>query len=269
MKFRTRVKLLFKKTINYGKKNYCPVCDSNIKKFDSLRNYLNGKFVKPVLVNGVQHFADDYETLSIDTFFCPVCGAQDKARLYALYLNSQIKKMYKGSKLKLVHFAPEGGLGDLLRNNDYINYRSADLFRSDVDDKADLTNLSNYSQDSFDIFICSHILEHIPNDKLAISELYRILKKNGIGIIMVPILLSLNNTYEDMSIIKEEDRLIHFGQEDHVRIYEKSDFILRLKNAGFNVNMFGVSNFGEDSFKKIGLNGTSVLYIVEKLNDNK
>lgn len=266
MKIRSRVKLTINKVINFGTKNYCPVCDSNLRKFDSLRNYLNGKFVKPVLVNGVKHFADDYETLSIDTFFCPVCGAQDKARLYAMYLNSKVRKMYNGTKLKLVHFAPEGGLGELLRNNHYIKYRSADLYRTDVDDKADLTNLSNYSQESFDIFICSHILEHIPDDKLAISELYRVLKKNGIGIVMVPILLSLNNTFEDKSIIDEKDRLIHFGQEDHVRIYEKNDFILRLENVGFNVKLLGVSFFGEDLFKKIGLNFSSVLYIVEKLN---
>jgi predicted SAM-dependent methyltransferase len=264
MKIRSRVKLIINKLLNIGINNYCPVCDSGIRKFDSLRNYMNGKFVQPVLVNGVQHFADNYETLSIDTFFCPVCGAQDKARLYATYLNQQIKKMYNGTNLKLVHFAPEGGLGDLLKQNKRLNYRSADLFRTDVDDKADLTNLSNYDNDSFDIFICSHILEHIDYDKLAMQELHRILKKNGFGIIMVPILLSLNNTYENSKIITEEERLIHFGQEDHVRIYEKNDFLHRLKNVGFKIKQLDRDYFGLETFKKLGLNSSSVLYILEK-----
>lgn len=264
MTIRRKIKLTINKIINFGTNNYCPVCDSNLRKFDSLRNHMNGKFVQPVLINGVEHYADDYETLSIDTFFCPVCGAQDKARLYATYLNSQVEKMYKGTDLNLVHFAPEGGLGELLRNNQNLNYRSADLFRDDVDDRADLTNLFIYNSESFDIFICSHILEHINSDKIAMKELYRILSNNGFGIIMVPILLSLKNTYEDSNIITEEDRLIHFGQEDHVRIYEKNDFIQRLENVGFKVNQLGIDFFGEKTFKKLGLNSSSVLYILEK-----
>jgi SAM-dependent methyltransferase len=279
MNFKTKLSLLlpnvFKKVLlnsyyEYKSNKYrgdifqCSVCNSKINKFISLDSIRDGKFMLELEAFGELHSVDNYETLNLLNFLCPVCGAQDKARLYALYFKHYFQNKVSNKKLKLIHFAPEGGLSNLLKWNKNIEYRSADLFRNDVDDNVDLTNMSIYGNSVIDIFICSHILEHIIRDDLAISELYRILKAGGWGIIMVPILLSLNSTWEDNSKITEKDREKYFGQDDHVRVYEKHNFINRLEKHGFIVEQLGIDYFGSDQFSKFGIDERSILYIVTK-----
>ena len=257
--------LYFIKSYKYrGDKFKCSVCNSNIKEFTPLNSICNGKFTSDLFAFGELHSVDKYETLNVSNFLCPVCGAQDKARLYALYFKYYFKQNGSKNKIKLIHFAPEGGLSTLFRANNKINYRSADLNRDDVDDLVDIRKMSLYSDSEFDVLICSHILEHIIEDNMAISELYRILKPGGWGIIMVPILLSLKATWEDATITSEEDRERYFGQNDHVRVYEKNDFINRLKNYGFSVEQLGIDFFGFSQFSKFGINNNSILYIVKK-----
>ena len=73
-----------------GGKYYCPVCEYDVKKYNSLRPFLNWKFVNSININGTIHYPENYETFNIDSFFCPICSAQDKARLYAYYINKFI-----------------------------------------------------------------------------------------------------------------------------------------------------------------------------------
>jgi hypothetical protein len=243
-------------------KYYCAVCNSRVNRFISLKNFSNGKFVRDLNVSGVMHPVLNYETLSIDSFFCPICGAQDKARLYAHYFG--LKKSTFSNE-KLLHFAPESGFGQHLNYRYNFRYFSADLYRDDVDLKVDITKMSDFSAEAWDIIICSHLLEHIENDDLALSEIYRVLKIGGFAIIMVPILLSINSTYEDSSITTEEGRFEHFGLEDHLRIYSKSDFTNKLLYAGFKVESLDINFFGEKIFNKLGLSKTSILYVVRKI----
>ena len=49
-----------------------------------------------------------------------------------------------------------------------------------------------FPNNSFDLIICNHVLEHVLRDDLAISEIYRVLKKNGMAFLMVPV----DNTLE-------------------------------------------------------------------------
>lgn len=247
-----------------GSTYYCPVCDKKINSFISLKDVGSGKFMENIDIEGVSHSVYEYETLNVENFICPICGASDKARLYALFVKEKFKKSKVEERLKLVHFAPEMGLQQFLRWDRRISYRSADLEREGVDDQVDLANMSIYSDLSLDAFICSHILEHIEDDQKAISELYRVLKSGGWGVIMVPILLTIKNTYEDLTKKTPEERLKHFGLEDHVRVYAKQDFIDRLITAGFHVLQLGVEHFGVDVFERCGLLKTSVLYVVEK-----
>jgi hypothetical protein len=247
-----------------GSKYYCPVCKYQLNSFTSLSSLCNGKFVADVNINGEMHKVDGYETFNVENFICPVCSAQDKARLYAIYLNKKLCESESHERIKLVHFAPEAGLHQFLKWDQRINYRSADLLREEVDDRVDITNMLIYPDESLDAFICSHILEHIPDDKRALSELYRTLKVGGWGIIMAPILLTIEHTYDDSEKVTEEERLLHFGLEDHIRIYSKNDFIDLLAGSGFIVRQLGQNYFGKDIFHKIGLSDTSILYVVEK-----
>jgi predicted SAM-dependent methyltransferase len=167
-------------------------------------------------------------------------------------------------KLKLIDFAPHDSLRNYLKKDDFIEYRCADLFMDDVDDKVDLTDMSIYESNTIDMFICSHILEHIKDDVKAMRELYRILKVGGWGIVMVPILLSLNDDFEEDRFQSDDEKWKYFMQDDHVRMYSKTGFLEKLRSVGFNIKELGESYFGKDSFYKHGIQSRSVLYVVEK-----
>ena len=112
-----------------------------------------------------------------------------------------------------------------------LDYTTADLISPWADIKFDVHDIP-YDENSFDVIICNHVLEHVLNDKLAISELFRVLKKGGTLIAQVPLDLNLKATFEDPSIIDKAERKKVFGQYDHVRIYGKDYFDL-LDSAGF------------------------------------
>jgi ubiquinone/menaquinone biosynthesis C-methylase UbiE len=87
------------------------------------------------------------------------------------------------------------------------------------------------------LVICSHVLEHVPDDIQALSEIYRVLKKGGVAILMAPINLGLEKSFEaekDKHYTVSE-RWKYFGQDDHERLYSKNDFIQRIKSVGFNL----------------------------------
>lgn len=153
----------------------------------------------------------------------------ERHRLMWLYIE-RILKTNENNKLDVLHIAPEKLFFEKL-NNENINYITCDLNMSEAAFKIDLTNIP-IRDNKVDLIICSHVLEHIVDDTKAISELYRILRNDGIALIMVPI--RGETTYEDFSIITSEERNIHFGQWDHVRMYG-SDIVERLTNCGFEV----------------------------------
>ena len=81
--------------------------------------------------------------------------------------------------------------------------------------------------------LCSHVLEHVPDDRAAISELRRVLRPRGTALVLTPYRPD-RPTYEDPSVTKPLDRMVAFGQQDHVRIYG-NDLADRLRTAGFDV----------------------------------
>jgi SAM-dependent methyltransferase len=235
----------------------CPVCGASQVEFDPLPMY----YFRELFENQHIHPSFQAETINIEFFSCTNCHAIDRDRLYALYLRNNLS----GEKrLHLLDIAPSNPLTPFLRKQENLVIRTADLNMEGVDDKVDITNMPIYKNESFDIFICSHVLEHIPEDLKAMKELYRILKPSGWGIIMVPILLGLKDIYENDEIIDAAGRWQHFGQDDHVRMYSKPGFIQRLQLAGFTVSQYGKDYFGPELFKKYGIHHRSILYIVSK-----
>ena len=114
---------------------------------------------------------------------------------------------------------PEPNLSSWLRSKVKLEYVLADLrSRNDVDLNIDLTKIP-FPKSTFDAIICNHVLEHISNDRIAMAELFRVLKPNGWAMLQVPISFHLAATYEDFSITDPMDRERAFGQIDHVRIY--------------------------------------------------
>ncbi|MBY0433341.1 MAG: class I SAM-dependent methyltransferase [Cyclobacteriaceae bacterium] len=237
--------------------NICPVCNIKGVDFYPISQY----YSRQLFENQCIHPLFQVETINIEFYTCSNCGATDRDRLYALYFNHFLKN---GGNFSVLDVAPSYSLSKYLRSITNLSVRTADLYMPSVDDKVDITDMNIYADESFDILICSHVLEHIPNDLKAMIELYRVLKKGGWGIVMVPILLSLDTIYEDFSVTDESGRWKHFGQNDHVRMYSKSGFVSRLESVGFRVRQLDANFFGEKIFKVHGIQGRSVLYIVEK-----
>jgi SAM-dependent methyltransferase len=246
---------------NYrGNRFECPLCLTGVNYFNRLPDY----FVRNLELHQYVHSIFAEETLNFLDFECPACGAYDRDRLYALYYRQLFESLDTAHQYVFIDFAPSPFLSPLLRRQPLLQYRSADLFDPKADDRVDLTNMSVYADNSADFFLCSHILEHIPNDRKALSELFRILRPGGRGVVMVPILLSLAENYENPEVVTDAGRWRHFGQNDHVRIYSKQGFVFRLKEAGFKVSQYGIDFFSTELFSRHGISDRSVLYVVEK-----
>ncbi|HEU5113607.1 MAG TPA: methyltransferase domain-containing protein [Acidimicrobiia bacterium] len=138
---------------------------------------------------------------------------------------------FDGRAKKVLHFAPERCLEPLLRQRLGAGYRTADLAREDVDLRLDVTDIQ-FPDESFDVIICSHVLEHVPDDGRAMEELHRILASDGWALVVVPV--TKDKTFEDPTIVDPDERLRVFGQRDHVRRYGP-DIADRLRRAGFVV----------------------------------
>ena len=137
------------------------------------------------------------------------------------------------SALKVLHFAPEQAFYKLFRNQKNLDYTTTDLFSPLADVKADICNLP-FEDNQYDVILCNHVLEHIPNDTKAMQELYRVLKPGGMAILQIPQDLSRATTFADDSITDQKERGKIFGQYDHVRIYGR-DYFDKLRSIGFKV----------------------------------
>jgi SAM-dependent methyltransferase len=132
----------------------------------------------------------------------------------------------------MLHVAPESCFISRFKQAIGNGYLTADLFSKAVDVKMDICDI-HYPDNTFDIIYCSHVLEHVPDDRKAMSEFQRVLKPDGWAVLLVPI--TAKQTVEDPSITDPHERSRVFGQEDHVRCYGP-DYIERLRAAGFNVD---------------------------------
>lgn len=251
-------RILCKKVNKHKGIHHCPVCDSENINMTPLDIYYFQKWYDNRYIHNITFL----ETINFSNYSCPNCGASDRARLYAIFFNETLSKVK--ANFSILDIAPDNSLRKHLTLKYPIDYRSADLYREDVDDKVDITNMELYQDSQFDAFICSHVLEHIENDSKAIMELYRVLKPGGWGIAMVPIHLDLKISYENANAKTPKERWHFFGQDDHVRVYSKEDFINKLEGAGFSLKQLGIDYFGEKDFNKYAIHPRSILYIVTK-----
>ena len=161
----------------------------------------------------------------------PSTFSLERHRLLWLYLKNETGVFSK--KIKLLHFAPEQAFYKRFKKLSNIQYDTIDINSPLAKIKADICDLP-IKDNTYDFILCNHVLEHILDDNKAISELYRVLKKDGVGIFQVPIDMKKEFTFQDDSITDKKERNKIFGQYDHVRVYGK-DYFTKLKNAGFKV----------------------------------
>jgi len=191
---------------------------------------------------------------------CPRCYSTYRERLVYWHIVNKTNILYSQKIIKLLHIAPEKNLQKVLKAFSKIKYISGDLNPLVADIEIDITDI-NFEDDYFDFIICNHVLEHIVDDRKAMSELFRVLRPKGFTILQVPISKKAKETFEDFSIISSKEREKYFGQKDHVRIYGQ-DYKERLESIGFKVNLYDIKNdLSIQDIKKYGLNEEEILHI--------
>ena len=201
----------------YGKGRWCPVCGRSSRRF---RRF------------GIVPREDAQ---------CPYCGSLERHRLVWLFIEKKTN-LFDGVPKKMLHVAPESCLEPKFKEYLGDNYLTADLYNPSAMVKMDITDIQ-YPDQSFDVIYCSHVLEHVQDDKRAMREFFRVLKNSGWAILLVPI--TSGQTIEDPSIIDPKERLKVFGQEDHVRRYGPN-YVDRLREAGFKIEITKVRDLVND-----------------------
>lgn len=185
----------------------------------------------------------------------------ERHRLLWLYLKNETD--FFSVEKKVLHFAPEQAFYKRFRKMSNLDYLTTDLNSPLADVKADICNLP-FKDNEFDIILCNHVLEHIPDDTKAMEELYRILKPGGFGVFQIPQDLNRETTFEDDSITDKKERAKIFGQYDHVRIYGR-DYFDKLRSVGFKVEEVDyTARLSEDDIIKYCLAKGEIIPVVKK-----
>ena len=195
--------------------------------------FLKGsRYTDPIDGNSFRKFLPYGYEIQRENVLSPSTLSLERHRLLWLYLKNETA--FFTTDKKVLHFAPEQAFYSRFRQMKNLDYTTTDLNSPLADVKADICNLP-FKDNTYDVIFCNHVLEHIPDDTKAMRELYRVLKKGGMGIFQIPQDLNRDVTFEDNSITDRKERAKIFGQYDHVRIYGK-DYFDKLRSVGFKVD---------------------------------
>lgn len=210
--------------LHAGRRYTCPFCEKSFNRF------LSGGSRAPEV--------RDLGAIGIgrrDNARCPECGSNDRARLQLLYLRSS--ECFSFRPLRLLDIAPDRHLAEALRSRPTIDYVCGSIHPQDFADlgaeKVDVTAIP-YADNTFDVVLCNHVLQQVPDDRLAMREIARVLKPKGWGIIQVPVAARLDKTIEDLGNDSTRNRRKRFGSTLHVRLYGR-DYTERLRTEGLDV----------------------------------
>ena len=223
-----------------GNRLECPFCGWHFRRFRPA-GFHYPVIIEKQVIGG--HWHEDN--------VCPRCMSNARERLAYLYLKDRTSLFQNPARL--LHIAPEPQLSNVFKRSPNLKYVSADLFEPGVMSRFDIQK-TPFADETFDVVICNHVMEHVSDDSVAMAEVYRILKPGGWAMLQVPIALKLDRTIEDPTATTDEQRIERFGQEDHVRLYSRPDYLARLQAAGFSVTAesYPVA-LGSDKVQRFGL----------------
>lgn len=220
-----------------GNKVECPVCGNHFRKFLP------------------------YGNQGLDNRLCPSCLSLERHRLIWLYLKE--KTGFFSEKLSVLHIAPEQPFYKRFEKMPNLDYTTADLESPIAKVKMDIREMP-FEDNSFDVLLCNHVLEHIDDELKATKEIYRVLKPGGWAILQVPLDNSLEKTYENPDITDPKEREKHFGQYDHVRLYGR-DYPQRLEKSGLKVIADDfVKHFSDEEIERYRLDKEEKIYFCTK-----
>ncbi len=231
----------------------CPVCGSHFREF------------APVYQS--KAYADEKANIEVvaEQARCPDCDSQQRQRLLWKFLHEK-SQLFDGHKKSIMEVAPELPFFKHFSKLEHIRYFPCDKYPQHLKYadfpgqiiKADLCALP-WPDFSFDLILCSHVLEHVSDDHLALREIYRVLKPGGLLLIQAPVSYNLETTLDDAGNSTPEQREKLFGQHDHYRRYGR-DIANRIQRAGFSLTAFDcrenytpeeIARFGLDPWEKI------------------
>ncbi len=230
-KHRRTLRLFFYKI---GNKKECYICG---KKFRRFIKYRGGWKKVSHWIKKIKPAGNDF-----DNYSCPYCFSHDRERHLFMYFD-KLNMWEKIIDSSVLHFAPETYLSKRIEELNTKKYVKADLYpdflyknENDIQ-KINATEIP-YEDTTFDFIIFNHILEHIPDYRKALSEIFRVLRPKGIAILQTPYSRLFHSNFEDEGINTDELRLFFYGQEDHVRIFSEKQFFQDLKNSGFVLKIY-------------------------------
>lgn len=223
--------------------------------------YKGDNFIDPIDGKSYRKFLPYGYEKQRQNVLSPGTLSLERHRLMWLFLQQETD--FFQANLKVLHIAPEQSFYKRFRKMPNLDYTTCDLESPIADVKADIQNLP-FEDNQFDVVFCNHVLEHVENDKKAMTELHRVMKPGGWGIFQVPIRYQLEKTFEDPTITDRKERIEKFGQYDHVRVYGM-DYYETLEKAGFKVEKVILSQkLTVEEIRKYALEKGEILPVVRK-----
>lgn len=227
-----------------GRDFFCPCCGAGFYRFIIARTFSGN--VIPNLI-------------------CPRCDSHPRHRLLWMFLKHKRTDLFE-KRIRLLHFAPEFCFARHFRKMKNLEYVTFDMTSPFAEFHGDICALP-FADSSFDVILCNHVLEHVSDDEKAMSELFRVLRPDGWGIIQVPLNTESSVTVENPLVIDPRERERLYGQYDHVRLYGR-DYVSRLWNAGFSVDVIDFTgSLDESSIARNGLDKNEAVYICSRRSD--
>ncbi len=250
--------VLRKEVNKLGKKHKCYICGQTFHAFYPYRTGSNSasSFLKELNMIG----------RGVDDFGCPYCNSSDRERHLFMFFD-KLNLWQEFTQAHILHFAPERNLSPGIRRMKPTQYVMGDLYpSSDEISRIDVADIQ-FPDDSFDFVICNHVLEHVPDDRRAMREIFRVLRESGKAILQTPYSGILGKTFEDANINSDEMRIRFYGETTHIRVYGR-DLFERLEKSGFRLNVVkneGLYSRNECSY--YGVNHEEDLILVSKSGD--
>jgi SAM-dependent methyltransferase len=218
----------------------CPVCEKSFRKFLSYGS----------------------DVAHRENVLCPYDLTLERHRLMWIYLKNH-SNFFTAQNLSILHIAPEQCFHKTFKKQANLKYLTADLESPIADMHFDLHKIP-LEDNQFDVIFCNHVMEHVDNPIQCMSELYRVMKPGGWGILQVPIDRNRTETFEDPTIVSPEDREKHYWQKDHVRLFGL-DYPHYLEKAGWTVQQFDpTQHISLELINRYRLEKGEIIYVVNK-----